>query len=63
MKQYLELMRTVLESGTDRGDRTGVGTRSIDQARLQLTRQPRGYHGLEADGCEAGERTDEGCSI
>jgi len=31
MRQYLELMRTVLESGTDRGDRTGVGTRSIDQ--------------------------------
>jgi thymidylate synthase len=29
MKQYLELMRTVLEKGTDRSDRTGVGTRSI----------------------------------
>jgi len=31
MKQYLELTRTVLESGMDRSDRTGVGTRSIDQ--------------------------------
>jgi thymidylate synthase len=29
MKQYLDLMRTVLERGTDRSDRTGVGTRSI----------------------------------
>jgi thymidylate synthase len=29
MKQYLDLMRTVLEKGTDRDDRTGVGTRSI----------------------------------
>jgi thymidylate synthase len=29
MKQYLDLMRSVLEKGTDRGDRTGVGTRSI----------------------------------
>jgi len=29
MKQYLDLMRSVLEKGTDRRDRTGVGTRSI----------------------------------
>jgi thymidylate synthase len=29
MKQYLELMREVLERGADRRDRTGVGTRSI----------------------------------
>ncbi len=29
MKQYLELLRTVREHGTDRGDRTGTGTRSI----------------------------------
>jgi thymidylate synthase len=29
MKQYLDLMRTVLEKGADRSDRTGVGTRSI----------------------------------
>ena len=29
MKQYLDLMRTVVEKGTDRRDRTGVGTRSI----------------------------------
>jgi thymidylate synthase len=29
MKQYLDLMRSVMERGTDRLDRTGVGTRSI----------------------------------
>jgi thymidylate synthase len=29
MREYLDLMRTVLETGTDRPDRTGTGTRSI----------------------------------
>ena len=29
MKQYLSLLQTVLETGFDRGDRTGTGTRSI----------------------------------
>lgn len=29
MKQYLDLMRDVLENGTDKTDRTGVGTRSV----------------------------------
>ena len=29
MKQYLDLMRTVMERGTDKSDRTGTGTRSI----------------------------------
>jgi thymidylate synthase len=29
MKQYLDLMCKVLETGTDRKDRTGVGTRSL----------------------------------
>jgi thymidylate synthase len=29
MKQYLELMAHVLEQGTDKGDRTGTGTRSV----------------------------------
>lgn len=29
MKQYLEMMQHVLNNGTDKGDRTGTGTRSI----------------------------------
>ncbi|WP_054285514.1 thymidylate synthase [Gulbenkiania mobilis] len=29
MKQYLDLMRHVLEHGTDKADRTGTGTRSV----------------------------------
>ncbi len=29
MKQYLDLLKHVMESGTDRGDRTGKGTRSV----------------------------------
>lgn len=29
MKQYLDLMRDIVDSGTDKGDRTGVGTRSL----------------------------------
>ena len=29
MRQYLDLMQTVLETGVDRPDRTGTGTRSI----------------------------------
>ena len=29
MKQYLDLMRQVLENGIRRGDRTGVGTISV----------------------------------
>ncbi|MFT5134970.1 MAG: thymidylate synthase [Gammaproteobacteria bacterium] len=29
MKQYLELMRHVLESGTEKSDRTGTGTKSV----------------------------------
>ncbi|MBP1857390.1 thymidylate synthase [Rhizobium herbae] len=29
MKQYLDLLRHVMETGTDRSDRTGTGTRSV----------------------------------
>ena len=29
MKQYLDLLRHVMDTGTDRGDRTGTGTRSV----------------------------------
>jgi thymidylate synthase len=29
VKQYLELLRHVLEHGTDKADRTGTGTRSV----------------------------------
>lgn len=40
MNQYLELMRDVLENGTDRDDRTGTGTRSVfgRQIRFDLSK-------------------------
>ncbi len=40
MKQYLDLMRDVVDNGVDRGDRTGTGTRSVfgRQLRFDLRR-------------------------
>lgn len=39
MKQYLELLSRIMESGTDRTDRTGTGTRSVfgHQMRFDLS--------------------------
>lgn len=40
MKQYLDLLRNVMDNGVDRMDRTGVGTRSIfgQQIRFDLSK-------------------------
>ena len=36
MKAYLELLRQVLDTGIDRGDRTGTGTRSVFGTQLRM---------------------------
>jgi thymidylate synthase len=40
MKHYLDLLRTVLESGTYRDDRTGTGTYSIFGAQVRCSLEP-----------------------
>ncbi|WP_101758751.1 thymidylate synthase [Oceanicoccus sp. KOV_DT_Chl] len=36
MKQYLDLIQDVIDNGTDKGDRTGVGTRSVFGRQLRF---------------------------
>jgi len=36
MKQYLDLMQDIIDNGTDRGDRTGTGTRSVFGRQLRF---------------------------
>ena len=39
MKAYLDLMQDVVDNGTDKGDRTGVGTRSVFGRQIRFNLQ------------------------
>ena len=40
MQQYLDLLRDVVETGRDKTDRTGVGTRSVFERQVRAIGRP-----------------------